>query len=235
MVYNRTSIIILAYKEPEKFKEMFATLLITTKPKKTPYEIVVVDNNCHPKIRSFVNEQFENGHIHTICSAGKNLGTSKGFNLGARTSHGHYVCFFNSDYYMQDRWLESMIDCFEHRKKIGLIGCMTNVTGNATEGCLDVKQLPNKYIKSKCANAQMFTTRKIWEEVKGFNEEIFPVEFEDLDFNERIKEKGYSVYVNGKCFGFHDHDASKHTGRLESRARNRGIFIKKWGDKYKWA
>lgn len=223
MEYKLTSIIILKYKELDKFEKMMEILLKHTHHEKTPYEIIIVDNS---KI---------------------NLGTSKGLNLGISKANGHYACFFNSDYYMMDNWLESMIDCFEHQKGIGLVSCCTNVTGNDVErrdiidfgdwmGADMLKDGQYKYIESDCAIAQMFTTRDIWKEVGGFCEEYFPVEFEDLDFNMRIKSKGYKIFVNGKCFGYHDHNRKSETNiRETSRNKNREIFRKKWGNVYTWA
>jgi len=242
MAIKKTSIIILAYKEPEKFKKMLETLLKHTHQKKTPFEIVIVNNSDLPEFQfknhsplSFIDKmQRKSFEKETNCSiyecGGINLGTSKGFNQGAELSTGHYLCFFNSDYYMIDNWLESMIDCFEHKPKIGLVSCSTNVSGN-----IDERQMKMDYKESECAIAQMFTTKKIWKEVDGFNEDLFPVEFEDLDFSERIKEKGYRIFVNRKTFGYHDHDNSKFNDRKISRIKNRTIFRNKWGNKYPWA
>ncbi len=240
MKYKKTSIIILAYKEPKKFKKMFETLLNTTHQKETPYEIIVIDNNADREIIKYLLTK--HGGEFRIYTKGKNLGTSKGFNLGVEWSYGHYLCFFNSDYYMMDNWLKSMIDCFEHQPNIGLCSCCTNATGNEDEKT-GVKREGDKYIlcsendykESDCAIAQMFTTKKIWEEVDGFSEEFFPVTFEDLDFNEKIKEKGYKIFVNRKCFGYHDYAMDKGKGRKEIMDRNRVIFKKKWGNKFKWA
>jgi len=225
----KTSIIVLAYKEPEKFKKMFETLLKHTHQDKTPFEIIIIDNDCDPKIREYL-DKCESEKDFTVIHSFENLGTSKGFNLGASYGTGHYLCFFNSDYYMIDNWLESMIDCFEHQKNIGLVSCCTNISGN-----VDEKQMMMDYKESDCAIAQMFTTKTIWKEVNGFNEDMYPVEFEDLDFNERIKEKGYRVFVNRKTFGYHDHNHSKNAERIVSRMKNREMFKKKWGNKYKWA
>lgn len=247
MRYRKTSIIILAYKEPKKFKKMFETLLSTTHQKETPYEIIIVNNSELEEFQfknhspmSFVDKMqwkaLGNGINCSIFeSEGKNLGTSKGFNIGADMGSGHYLCFFNSDYYMMDNWLKSMIDCFEHQPNIGLCSCCTNCTGNIVERYGTITQLPNDYIEAECAIAQMFTTKEIWEEVGGFDENLYPISFEDLDFNERIKEKGYRVFVNRKCFGFHDYTPSKEEGRTKIKERNRTIFKKKWGDKFKWA
>ena len=54
---EKTSIIILAYKEPKKFKKMFDTLLRNTDKEKTPYEIIVVDNNAEKEIKKYLYEQ----------------------------------------------------------------------------------------------------------------------------------------------------------------------------------
>jgi len=244
MECHKTSIIILAYKEPEKFKRMFETLIKHTSQKRTPFEIIVIDNDCDGNILKYLDTKRDD--VKFLIHHNKiNLGTSKGFNIGAHLATGHYLCFFNSDYYMNVGWLDSMIECFDHQSNIGLISCATNASGNIDEA-FDIMlnryfdgpmqaDIPFDYKESDCAIAQMFTTKNIWEEVNGFNEDLFPVEFEDLDFNERIKEKEYKIFVNRKTFGFHDHDSSKHADRKESSARNREIFINKWGNKFPWA
>ena len=241
MANRKTSIIILAYKEPEKFKTMFKTLLKTTSQKRTPFEIIVIDNNCDPKIREFYLMQDVKHFRYS-----ENMGTSLGFNQGALIATGHYICFFNSDYYMNLGWLDSMIECFEHQENIGLISCATNHTGNKDEKINIFRNpiweqpmqadIPFDYKESECAIAQMFTTKKIWEEVDGFSEEFF-FGFEDLDINEKIKKKGYKIFVNRKTFGYHDHDAKikmDDEGHKQI-SKSREIFKNKWGNKHLWA
>jgi len=243
MEQQKTSIIILAYKEPKRFKKMFEILLKNTYQSNTPFEIIVVDNNAEKELKEYINQLDPECNFKLITNT-KNLGTSKGFNQGARYSTGHYLCFFNSDYYMNVGWLESMITCFEHRPKIGLVSCTTNITGNLDEA-FDVRMssgvpiqpaIPSDYKESDCAIAQMFTTRDIWNEVDGFSEEFF-FGFEDLDFNEKIKEKGYKIFVNRKTFGFHDHDSEVKAldEGHKQMSKSRDTFRKKWGDKYRWA
>ena len=183
--------------------------------------------------------------VHELITNKKNLGTSAGFNQGAKYATGYYLCFFNSDYYMNLGWLDSMIECFEHQPNIGLISCATNATGNKDEVFNIIinkyfvspmqADIPFDYKESYCAIAQMFTTKKIWEEVEGFDEDLYPVEFEDLDFNERIKAKNYKIFVNRKTFGYHDYDKTKSKERKTTRDRNRKIFYKKWGKRHTWA
>jgi len=240
----KTSIIILAYKELEKFKRMFEILLQHTSQSRTPYEIIIVDNNAEPELKEYINQLNPDCNFKLITNK-KNLGTSAGFNQGAKYATGYYLCFFNSDYYMNLGWLDSMIECFEHQPNIGLISCATNATGNKDEVFNIIinkyfvspmqADIPFDYKESYCAIAQMFTTKKIWEEVEGFDEDLYPVEFEDLDFNERIKAKNYKIFVNRKTFGYHDYDKTKSKERKTTRDRNRKIFYKKWGKRHTWA
>ena len=232
---EKTSIIILAYKEPKKFKRMFETLLRNTDKKVTPYEIIVVDNNSDIEIKEYLNEQAEN--IDYLMTIPENKGVTKGYNLGVTCSHGHYLCFLNSDYYMMNGWLESMIKCFEHKKNIGLISCCTNVTGNPDErvNCkLEGKEalvdLPMDYKESKYPIALMFTTKKIFYEVGKFDEYYF-VSVLDLDFCESIMKKGYKLFINRKCFGYHDFRMEKLSELFEIDKKNRKYFEKKWGNK----
>jgi len=236
---EKTSIIILAYKEPEKFKRMFETLLRNTDKKVTPFEIIVIDNNSDKEIKEYLDKQRDN--IDYLAISPKNIGVTKGYNLGVAYSKGHYLCFFNSDYYMMKDWLESMITCFEHQKDIGLISCCTNMTANRDErlACeiVDLDKLEFKvedfyddYKETDYPLAQMFTTKEIFNEVNGFDEQYF-VSVLDLDFGESIKRKGYKRFVNRKCFGYHDYDKSKWEDLSNIDQKNREYFKNKWGMK----
>jgi len=232
MKRKKTSLIILAYKEPEKFKKMFRVLINNTYQEVTPYEIIVIDNDADKEIKEFIHKQPE---ISKIISYPKNIGVAKGYNIGAKNAQGNYLAFLNSDYYMMDNWLESMIDCFEHQPKIGLISTCTNHTANPNEkvnctfdGKTSVVELPMDYKESEYAIACMFTTKKILEEVEGFDEFYF-VHWEDVDINEAIKKAGYRIFVNRKCFGYHDFDAEKLKERVVEDTKGRGYFRNKWG------
>ncbi len=58
---KKTSIIILAYKEPEKFRRMFETLLKHTSQKRTPFEIIVIENDCDLSIREYICDKMKEG------------------------------------------------------------------------------------------------------------------------------------------------------------------------------
>lgn len=230
-IKKKTSIVILAYHEPKKFEKMFRVLINNTHQEVTPYEIIVVDNHADKEIKQFIHAQPE---ISTIISFPENAGVSKGYNIGAQNAHGHYLAFLNSDYYMMDGWLESMIDCFEHQPKIGIISTCTNHTANPNEkvdcifdGETSVVELPMDYKESEYAIACMFTTQKILNEVNWFDEFYF-VHWEDLDINEAIKKAGYKVFVNRKCFGYHDFDLEKLKDRIVEDTKGREYFQNKW-------
>ena len=229
---EKTSIIILAYKEPKKFKRMFETLLKNTDKNVTPYELIIIDNGSDKEIKKYLLEQDEN--IDVLITLPENIGVTKGYNLGVGNSTGKYLCFFNSDYYMMKGWLKSMITCFKHQKNIGLISCCTNMTANQDEKVeckLDGEEalvdLPDDYKETGYPMAQMFTTRKIFDDVGGFDEHYF-VSVLDLDFGESIKRKGYRLFVNRKCFGYHDYDTAKWFELENIDKKNWGYFRNKW-------
>ena len=230
---EKTSIIILAYKEPKKFKKMFETLLKHTHQKETPYEIIVLDNHAEKEIKEYLGSQEDN--ITTLITMPKNIGVTKGYNYAVGNSHGHYLCFFNSDYYMVDGWLKSMIKCFKHQKGIGMISCATNFTGNPderTECIVNGNELSvdlkDDYKESKYPIAQMFMTKKVYDEVGGFDEHYF-VSVLDLDMGEQVRRKGYKTFVNRKTFGFHDFDFEKLPGLSELDKKYQKYFLEKWG------
>ena len=236
---KKTSIIVLAYKEPAKFKIMFDKLVKNINRADTPYEIIILLNGADKGIREFLSPDNLWYYVAKydlnfhIIDKPRNLGASKGYNAAVKCATGHYLCFFNSDYYMQKDWLKSMIECFEHQKNIGIVSCCTNETGNADEKCASITDLKGDFKESECAIAQMFTTKNIFDEVNGFDEDYI-AGFLDLDFNERIKAKGYKAFVNRKTFGYHDYNSAN-----KYCAGHRELFRKKWGDqiadRYKWA
>ena len=229
---EKTSIIILTYKEPKKFKRMFETLIRNIDKKETPFEIIVIDNNADKEIKEYLEEQKENiDHLEILP---ENKGVTKGYNLAVSYSKGYYICFFNSDYYMMNGWLSSMITCFEHQEGIGLISCCTNMTANKQEkvncklnGNEAMVDLQDDYIETEHPIAQMFTTRKVFDEVNGFDEHYF-VSVLDIDFGESIKRKGYKRFVNRKCFGYHDYDVSKWKDLANIDKKNWEYFKEKW-------
>jgi len=235
-----TSIILLAYKEPEKFKKMFRVLINNTNKEKTPYEIIIIDNQADKEIIDYIDPYLKTNKKPvdiTVIHNKKNVGVAKGYNQGAKIARGHYLAFLNTDYYMMPDWLESMINCFEHQPRIGMISICTNWTANHNEkvdctfdGETAVVELPNNYKESEYAIACMFITKEILEEVGWFDEYYF-VHWEDLDINEAIKQVGYKLFVNRKCFGYHDFKVSKLKGREKEDLKGRIYFQKKWQKK----
>lgn len=84
------------------------------------YQIIVVDNNSSDGSVEMVKQEFPNCKL--IVSK-KNLGFSKGNNLGLREATGKYIFFLNPDTILKTNALYGMFQVLEAHENIGAVGC----------------------------------------------------------------------------------------------------------------
>jgi len=117
-------------------------------------------------------------------------------------SDAEYICLLNSDTNVYEGWLEKMLNVFYTHKKVGAVGPITNKCGTHQTGFCepqrDARIVPCNTLSGLC----LMFPKKIWEEVKGFNEE-FHLYGEDSDFCERIKKAGYTLLTHYGVFIYH--------------------------------
>ena len=65
-----------------------------------------------------------------------NRGFSGGNNQAAHVADGEYLIFLNNDTIVTQGWVESFLAHMQSDSKIGLVGPVTNATGN--EACIPV-------------------------------------------------------------------------------------------------
>lgn len=240
----KISIIIIGYKEPEIFKKCFQSIIDNTNYPN--YEIIFLSNNAEKEIQKYIVDEIINLKKCDIKAIflDENIGVSRGYNKAVqRHATGKYLCLINSDYIMTQNWLTKLKKCFEHKEGIGLVGCMTDVTGNKKEQVTHQGNIPvvtGRWMNTGLTISMYFTTRKIYDEVSGWDP-YYKQGFCDLDFNEKILQAGYEIWVDGKNFCHHNHDCriKAKDGREKDFVESRIYFRQKWGEKvankYEWA
>lgn len=162
----------------------------------------------------------------------QNLGYSKGNNTAFKKAKYSYILFMNSDLFVEDDTLEKSIkyfnenDCdalgikltYENNSLQPSAGNLPNPV-NTILWILGLGQLVNPFHpKNKeyfqddkrvgwVSGAFILIKREIFEEVSGFDEDIF-MYMDEIDLFKKIEQKGYKVNFTPKIKAIHLHRAS---------------------------
>ena len=201
------SIIILSYNTQELLKNCLNSLFLHTQD----VEVIVVDNDSKDGSAVMVKKEFPKV---VLVENKENVGFSKGCNIGAAQAKGEHLLFLNSDTEFVDRsTVDTMLAVL--REKVGIVGgLMENPDGSlqrsfgafytlphvakmiflGERGELSGQNLKQKQATDWVSGGFMLVKRSVFEEVGGFDEQIF-MYVEDVDFCFRVKKAGYQVLV----------------------------------------
>jgi GT2 family glycosyltransferase len=183
-------------------------------------EVIVVDNGSREDPTAIFKAIYPD--VKVICN-GRNLGFTGGNNVGIRAAKGDFLFIVNNDTEFTPGLLEGLLEIFEqfpdagivspkfhyffHKGTIEYAGYNTvNIfTGrNGMVGCREKDE--GQYNEVKETNyahgGGMMVPRKIIDEVGGLPEEFF-IYYEEFDWCEQIKRKGYKVYYQPKSLIYH--------------------------------
>ncbi|MCF7569187.1 glycosyltransferase family 2 protein [Sabulilitoribacter arenilitoris] len=176
-------------------------------------EIIVVDNNSEDSSCSMVKALFPNVKL---IENKKNIGFSKGNNIGVLQSKGEYICILNPDTVVAEDTFSKLLQFVQNKEKLGIVGCkLINGAGdflpeskrNIPYVKVALKKLlgnsKDYYVNHLNENetgkvdilvgAFMFMKRDIYNKVNGFDEDYF-MYGEDIDLSYKILKKGYDNY-----------------------------------------
>lgn len=228
------SIVVVHYKTKKLTMDCFRS--INDHPPTCPYEIILVDNGSNDNIGDQVAEKFpEVRFIET----GDNLGFSKANNLGIHNSRGEFVVLLNSDAKLIEPVWDSMIDFMHQQPEVGVIGCReVDGDGNFQLSCGHFPNFKNEiirkimhyrlsindhkirdYLDEKFSSLSavdwvsgscMMIRRKVLADV-GLLDEQFFMYFEDIDFCQRVRDKGWGIrYFPGATICHYGGRSAKH-------------------------
>ena len=189
-------------------------------------EIIVVDNNSQDNTVELLSKE---KNVKVVKNK-SNLGFSKGNNVGLKHVSNEYLVFMNSDIELIDNSFNNLLDFFQNKDYIGIIGPKflnpdltpqpsvfphQSLSNAFKEFWLNqankyTKYLPktNKPIKVWAISGGFILTRKsFFESIGAWNEKYF-FYFEDMDLCRKINQLKKDVVFYPQCQVIHRHGAS---------------------------
>ena len=222
------SIIIISYNTAELTKLTIKSIFQSISSD-LAFEIIVLDNdsrdNSVPMLKELVKK-----HDNVILIESKdNLGFSKGNNKAITRANGTHLLFLNSDIIVIDNAIEQLYSFYKTNDEVHFAGgklLNNNTSPQASTGpfySLPVvfgalflkgdywgltRYSPNTNRKTDwVSGACLMTTKQLFEELGGFDEELF-MYMEEIDLLYRAKKKGYSTYFCAEAKFIHLGSAS---------------------------
>jgi len=223
------SIISINYNGAQVTCELLESLKKITYPN---IEVIVVDNASKENPDSIYSQY---PWINFIKSE-TNLGFAGGNNLGLNKSKGEYFLLLNNDTEVDPGFLEPMIEKMESSPKIGAISPkiifhhspgviqfagfnpINPYTGRGTAIGFGEKDLGQHSISketSRAHGAAMLISKKAVEKI-GLMADLYFLYYEEMDYCERIKKAGYSIWYDADSTIYHK----------ESMATGKGSTLK---------
>lgn len=172
-----------------KNEEKYLPILLKSLKKQTykNFEIIVADFNSKDKTRIIAKK-----YGCKIVSGGK---ASKARNNGARVSKGKYLLFLDADSRLPENFIETNLNEFiKSGKGIGTVEVRPD--SNKLVYIIFYKiydlwvRLLSKIIPHS-AGCSIFTTKKVFKKIKGFDESV--IFAEDHDYAKRAKKYGFII------------------------------------------
>ena len=210
-------------------------------------EIIIVDNgskddptgvfkSIRPDVKVILN--------------GKNLGFTGGNNVGIKVATGDFLFIVNNDTEFTPGLIEGLLEIFNKYPDAGIVSpkfhyffhkgtleyagynTVNIFTGrNAMVGCKEKDEGQYNEIKETnyAHGGGMMVPKKVIEEVGGLPEEFF-IYYEEFDWCEQIKRKGYKVYYQPNSLIYHKESMT--TGKASPfktfyHTKNRILFMRR--------
>jgi len=210
-------------------------------------EVIVVDNNSAEN----PTQQLKNilSSVNVIIS-NKNLGFAGGNNLGIKEAKGEYLFFVNNDTELTPQIINGLLEVFETYPDAGAVSpkfhyyyapgtiefagykAINSFTGrNSMVGCRikDEGQYDTISKTNYAHGGGMMISRKVIDEV-GMMPEVYFLYYEEFDWCEQMKRKGYNIYYQYKSLIYHKESMSvgkKSVLKTFYINRNRILFMRR--------
>ena len=247
-LYGRASIIIISYNNLNYTRQCLESILAKTIYPN--YEVIVVDNNSQPDVKTYLAEMSRQHPRIKVIFNEQNMGFAAANNIGLRQCpDSEFVVLLNNDVVVSRGWLISLLKHLQD-PEIGMVGPVTNWTGN--EARIEVNYHQPKDMEpfaeayTQAHEGQIFDIKMLAmycvamrrvavDEVGPLDEQFGIGMFEDEDYAIRVRQTGRRVICAEDVFVHHYGMASFSKLKDEEYQRlferNKQIYEAKWG---KW-
>lgn len=240
--------------------DLLGTLLDSVFEKTTypNYEIVIVENNSDDEETFAFYEQLqaEHSNVRVVMYEGP-FNFSAVCNFGAKSAQGDYLLFLNNDMkVITPDWLELLLGPLQ-REDVGAVGAQLLFPDDTVQhaGVILLEsgpthvlyRVPVRYsayfgfnLKKRdvlaVTGACIMISRKAFDDIEGFDES-FVVEYNDVDFCLRLRERGLSVVIEPRAQLYHYESVSRGSKKetkekKQLRAHELSKFKDRWAEQY---
>ncbi len=244
------SIIIPVYNQIHYTYACLLSILEHTKD--VSYEVIIADDVSTDATKE-LTRYVENV---VICRNSTNQGFLRNCNQAARAARGTYVMFLNNDTQVTPGWLSSLVSLIRSDDTIGMVGSkLVYPDGRLQEaggiiwsdgsgwnyGRLDnPDKAEYNYVKDVdyISGAAILLSRKLWEQIGGFDERFAPAYCEDSDLAFEVRKAGYRVVYQPLSKVIHFEGISNGTdvngtGLKRYQVENSRKLREKWADEFR--
>lgn len=241
-LFDGTSIIIPTYNQAKYLKACVESIGEHTD---LPYEIIIVDNGSTDETAEYLKEIGSQVRYRILAD---NHGFAGAVNTGLMMAKGTTLMLLNNDTLVTDNWLDNLLACLHSEAKIGMVGPVTNYISGDQQIDVPYTEIVDMYEFARRNNESnparwirtdrltgfcLLFRRELLERV-GYLDEGFEVgNFEDDDYNIRVRLQGFSLVIAKDSFIHHFGSVSmKATGQQFEgiNERNMRFYMNKWGN-----
>jgi GT2 family glycosyltransferase len=217
------------------------------------FEILIVDNSRTESIRQMLAQAWESEkRIRCLDRRNEPFNYSALNNRAAAEATGDFLLFLNDDVSAaSEDWLSALVQ-HAGRHDVGAVGAkllfpngliqhagvVLGIRGTAGHAFKDLDGLRAHYFGlsdclrevSAVTGACLMTRRSVFHEVKGFDEDAFPVAFNDIDLCLKIGQQGYRILYNPAAVLYHHEAFSKTEQHYKPATAEIQALQERWGD-----
>jgi hypothetical protein len=215
-------------------------------------EVIVVDNNSASDPTDALLAIYPDARIFLT---GSNLGFAGGNNFGIKRANGEYFFLVNNDTEFTPGLLLSLVNTYREHHDAGIVcpkfhyffdkGTIeyagynpinvftgrNKMIGNCQ---IDNGQFDLLSVTNYAHGGGMLISRQV-AEITGLMNENYFLYYEELDWSEQIKNKGFKIYYQPAALIYHKESASTGKGsplKTYYLTRNRILFMRRWMNKW---